>query len=200
MKMSRAEVVRLPSPPVLITESADDFDRIRGALNKCIQPRDIIDQILIVEVATVTWEILRLQRCKPAIINTAFSNAVITVFRRVFMHIGFEVSEAHRAANDLVLDWFANPTKKENAIMVLAMFKLDESAIEAEAFKNSASNLEQLDRMLTSLESRRNRALRGIAEYRHSLARELKESSDRIIDGETVTLDDTPTSKPSAAA
>jgi hypothetical protein len=78
---------------------------------------------------------------------------------------------------------------RENAAKVLASFKLDESAIEAEALRTSAGNLEQLDRWLASLESRRNKLLRNIAEYRGGLARQLKENSDRIIDGKIVTLE-----------
>jgi len=40
--------------------------------------------------------------------------------------------------------------------------------------------------MLTSLESRRNKALGCVAEYRASLAHQLRESADRIIDGKGV--------------
>src|SRR5262249_55774752 len=46
---------------------------------------------------------------------------------------------------------------------------IDESAIEAEAVRRSSSDLELLDRMLTSLESRRDKALGCVAEYRVSL-------------------------------
>ena len=40
--------------------------------------------------------------------------------------------------------------------------------------------------MLTSLETRRNKALCCVAEYRASLAHQLRESADRIIDGKGV--------------
>ena len=48
------------------------------------------------------------------------------------------------------------------------------------------AELETLDRMLASLESRRDKALRCIGEYRESLARQLRESADRMIDGKGV--------------
>ncbi|MFL6827524.1 MAG: hypothetical protein ACJ8E2_13785, partial [Bradyrhizobium sp.] len=44
--------------------------------------------------------------------------------------------------------------------------------------------LEVLDRNLMTLEVRRNRALRGIAEYRVSFAKRVREGSDRIIEAE----------------
>jgi hypothetical protein len=40
--------------------------------------------------------------------------------------------------------------------------------------------------MGSSLESRRNKALGCVAEYRESLAHQLRESADRIIDGKGI--------------
>jgi hypothetical protein len=40
--------------------------------------------------------------------------------------------------------------------------------------------------MLTSLESRRDKALGCVVQYRASLAHQLRESADRIIDGKDV--------------
>ena len=83
---------------------------------------------------------------------------------------------------------------------MLARFKLDESAIEAEAIRGSSSDLELLDQMLASLESRRNKALGCVAEYRASLAHQLRESADRIIDGKDVLrLEDAASERSTAA-
>src|SRR5215831_4973473 len=79
-------------------------------------------------------------------------------------------------------------------------FDLNESAIEAEAIRKSSSDLELLDRMLSSLESRRNKALGCVAEYRASLAHQLRESADRIIDGKDVLRLEHPSSKRPTAA
>jgi hypothetical protein len=83
---------------------------------------------------------------------------------------------------------------------ILSRFDLDESAIEAEAIRKSSSNLELLDRMLTSLESPRNKALGCVAEYRTSLAQQLRDSADRIIDGKGVLRLEDAASKRSTAA
>src|SRR5262245_52633092 len=83
---------------------------------------------------------------------------------------------------------------------ILSRFELDESAIEAEAIRRSSSDLELLDRMLTSLESRRNKALGCVAEYRASLGQQLRESADRIIDGKGVLqLEDAASTRSTAA-
>jgi hypothetical protein len=54
--------------------------------------------------------------------------------------------------------------------------------------------------MLTSLESRRNKALGCVAEYRASLAQQLRDSADRIIDGKGVLRLEDAASKRSTAA
>jgi hypothetical protein len=56
------------------------------------------------------------------------------------------------------------------------------------------------DRMQTSLESRRNKALCCVAEYRASLAHRLRENADRIIDGNGVLrLEDAASTRSTAA-
>ncbi len=75
---------------------------------------------------------------------------------------------------------------------------LDESAIEAQAIKILASELEILDKRLMSLEARRNRAIRNIAEYRESFGRKVREGSGRIIEGDSVIRLENPSGQKSA--
>jgi hypothetical protein len=96
--------------------------------------------------------------------------------------------------------WFTDQEAKKRVSELLSRVKLDESAIEAEAIRRSSSDLELLDRMLTSLESRRNKALGCVAEYRASLGHQLRESADRIIDGKGVLrLEDAASTRSTAA-
>jgi hypothetical protein len=81
---------------------------------------------------------------------------------------------------------------------ILRRFHLDESAIEAQAIKRLASELEIVDKRLMSLETRRNRAIRNIAEYRESFARKVRESSGRIIDADSVVRLENPSGRKSA--
>jgi hypothetical protein len=97
-------------------------------------------------------------------------------------------NEERDEAEALARGWFTEREAKKIVAEMLAEFQLDESAIEAEALKLLSEDavLETFDRMLTSLESRRDKALRCIGEYRESLARQLRESADRMIDGKGV--------------
>jgi hypothetical protein len=103
-------------------------------------------------------------------------------------------------AAELAHAWFSNQKTRNHVLELLRQFHLDETAIEAEAIRRSAADLELLDRLLASLESRRNKALRCIADYRFGLAQQLRASSDRIIDGKVLALEHSDDKEPPAAA
>src|SRR5215813_1995122 len=108
--------------------------------------------------------------------------------------------EVEDEAQTLAQSWFTDQEAKKQVSEILRRFDLDESAIEAEAIRRSSSDLEVLDRMLTSLESRRNKALGCVAEYRASLAQQLRDKIGRIIDGKGVLrLEDAASERSTAA-
>ncbi len=182
----RDELALLPKLPLLITESADEFDALRDAFEQGIKPRGIIEQMYVHDISSIVWEILRLRRCKVVIINSAFRSALQNLLKQLLRQPGQYQYEVEDEAEALAQAWFTDQEAKKQVSEILSRFDLDESAIEAEAIRRSSSDLELLDRMLTSLESRRNKALGCVAEYRASLAQQLRDSADRIIDGKGV--------------
>jgi hypothetical protein len=86
----------------------------------------------------------------------------------------------------LALAWFKNEQGKKRVAKTLNESGFDEYAIEGEAIRRSSSALELLTRMLASLEARRDKALRCIGEYRDGWGRQLRELSDRMIEGQNV--------------
>jgi hypothetical protein len=184
--MHRNELALLPKLPLLITESADEFDALRDAFEREIKPRGIIEQMYVHDISSIVWEILRLRRCKVIIINSAFRSALQDLLKQVLRQPGQYEYQVEGEAQTLAQSWFTDQEAKKEVSEILSRFDLDESAIEAEAVRRSSSDLEVLDRMLTSLESRRDKALGCVAQYRASLAHQLRESADRIIDGKGV--------------
>ena len=180
------ELTLLPKLPLLITESAEEFDALRDAFEREIKPRGIIEQMYVHDICSIVWEILRLRRCKVVIINSAFRSAVEDLLEQLLRQPGQYDHEVEDEAEALAQAWFTDQEAKKQVSETLSRFDLDESAIEAEAIRRSSSDLELLDRMLASLESRRDKALRRVAEYRGSLARQLRESADRMIEGQVV--------------
>src|SRR6516225_6403411 len=195
----RNELALLPKSPLLITESAHEFDALRDAFEREIKPRGIIEQMYVHDISAIVWEILRLRRCKVIIINSAFRSALENLLVQL-RQPGQQDFQARDPARELAQAWFTDKEAKNQVSELLSRFDLDESAIEAEAIRKSFSDLELLDGMLASLETRRNKALGCVAEYRASLAHQLRESADRIIDGKDVLrLEDAASERSTAA-
>jgi hypothetical protein len=198
--MRRNESALLPKLPLLITESAEEFDALRDAFEREIKPRGIIEHMYVHDICSIVWEILRLRRCKVVIVNTAFRSALQHLLMQLLKGPGEYDYEVENQAQALAQSWFTDQEAKKQVSETFRRFDLDESAIEGEAIRRSSSDLELLDRILTSLESRRNKALACVAEYRASLAHQLRESADRIIDGKGVLRLEHPSSKGPTAA
>jgi hypothetical protein len=181
----RIELQVFSKTPLLITESAKDFAALAEALTREIKPHSIVEQIYVADIAALVWEILRLRRCKNVIVNTAFKDALSEIVYRLAGEPELSTPE-WEWVEAVTNDWFSKPEARKKVLQLLRQFHLDESAIEAEAIRISFSELEMLDRMITSLESRRNKALRFIAEYRDGFAKRMREVSNRVIEGEPV--------------
>ena len=200
-KMPRInKLTLLPKVPLLITESADEFDALRDAFEREIKPRGIVEQMYVPDISSIVWEILRLRRCKVVIINAAFRSALQELLVQVLRQPGQSRYDVEHDAQALALAWFTDQEAKKQVSEILSQFKLDEFAIEAQAIRSSSADLELLDRLLTSLESRRDKALGCVAEYRASLAHQLRESADRFVDGKGLHRLEDAASKRSTAA
>ena len=196
----RNELALLPNLPLLITESADEFDALRDAFEQDIKPRGIIEQMYVHDISSIVWEILRLRRCKVVIINSAFHRTLSNLLEQFLGQANEDEFDVDDEAEALAHAWFTDQEAKKQVSEILARFDLDDSAIEAEAIRRSSADLELLDTMLASLETRRNKALGCVAEYRASLAQQLRESADRIIDDKGVLRLENGTSERSTAA
>jgi hypothetical protein len=175
--------------PLLITESEGDFAALKATLTQEIKPSGIIEQMYVADIASIVWEILRLRHCKVAIINKAFKDALSNLVYDLAGRPDWGTPE-REWTDTISLDWYSKPKARSEVLKLLKKFRLDEWAIEAQAIQSKLSELETLDRMLTLLEARRNKALRSIADYRESFADQVREASNRLIDGDVIKLED----------
>jgi hypothetical protein len=186
--MSEAEFI-LPMAPVLPTESADDLAHLRAEFSAAINSHGIVEEIYALDYIELTWEIIRLRRCKTAILNSAFTSALQQLLREVLDHLGYEYDEAKEVAQNTARRWHTNKQTRKWAERVLKQFQLDNSAIEARAYINRRDAIDHIDELLEAAESRRNQVLRFIAEYRQSLASSLEKTSKRIIDSQVLAIE-----------
>ena len=87
-------------------------------------------------------------------------------------------------ANKLANDFIANANTKEKRDKWLKAHGVNAESITATSFDDAVDKLEAIERMLASVEYRRNNALHEIERRRNALGRALRQTSDRIIEGE----------------
>jgi hypothetical protein len=129
------------------------------------------------EIADLVWQILRLKRCKAGVTNLAFHEASASI-----------LGELMDAGPDVARDWISNPEIAKKVETGLATYKLDGSVIIAEAIRKSSFKLELIETLLASLETRRDKALVRIAQYRGDLGAVLRKTSDQLIESKIVEL------------
>jgi hypothetical protein len=161
-----------------MNESRAEFEAFRSAITAEIKPLGTIEQLYADDFIHITWEILRLRRMKVALLNKAFLPAIELLLQHM------EVPESE--VKEVALRWVMEDDSKKEFVAHLNEIGLDESAIQAEAFRIASRDVDQLERLLMSLEWRRSKALSFLATYRQSIAVQLKQNSDRIIEGTSV--------------
>jgi hypothetical protein len=110
----RNELALLPKLPLLITESAEEFDALRDAFEREIKPRGIIEQMYVHDICSIVWEILRLRRGKAAIINAAFRDALVHVLTECLETPGLlQPLDLSDQVQTLALAWFKNEQGKK---------------------------------------------------------------------------------------
>ena len=109
----RNELALLPKLPLLISESADEFDALRDAFEREIKPRGVIEQMYVHDVSSIVWEILRLRRCKVVIINSAFRSALEHLLVQLLKGPGQYDFGVKDEAQALAQSWFTDQEAKK---------------------------------------------------------------------------------------
>jgi len=190
----------LVTPQLLQTENRQEFDDLHKTLQRRINPQDAIEEMYVFEFACLIWDMLRVKRCKAAAINSAYPRALKSVLKELSKtptrvpsillspvemakcetHFGFNISDEDQEIEDLAIGWFGVKKAKQRVLKWLRYFNLDESAIEARATRLVSDELNRLETMLISLETRRDKLIRRIGEYRETFGKQLRANSDQI--------------------
>jgi hypothetical protein len=123
-----------------------------------------------------------LQRCKTDIINNACVSALKSLLKQVLPPRDAMAALGGDTKVDLLArGWFLDEEGSQDALSVLQRRGLDETAIIAEAIRIKSKELESIERMLTLVRSRFDRALRSVNDYKDSLARRLRQAAEQVL-------------------
>jgi hypothetical protein len=173
--------------PILNGEDSEAFDVLFTSISMDVKPTDFIEKIWIWDVADLTWEILRYRRIKENWLGAVKSYALENELEHILDkkgEIGWnQLSESEQA--DLVLEARENPptslprekklVRKWTSGDPVAMKQVDKllswdnetvDTVEARAFVEKLDIIEALQRLIATLEARRDAILREIDRHR----------------------------------
>jgi hypothetical protein len=182
--------------PILRGEDSEAYGVLFARISMDVKATDIIEEIWIKDVADLTWEILRYRRIKENWLATLKSDALEKELEHILDKKEEEIawsrlSESECAELDtevhdnppvslpsekkLVKKWASgdlNAKKRINKLLSWDNETLD--TVEARAFVDELANIEGLQRLIATLEARRDAALREIDRHRAVFAQLLR--------------------------
>ena len=171
------------APRLLFSESAEKFAELLERVTEEIKPNGDIEMSYVRDIADILWETMRYRRFKADILNTAFQDALQTVLKQLLPKDDYEFPfQRQNDAESMADDWFATKKTKRQVSRLLRKHQMDEGAIEAQAFRSCADDIERLHRLLTTLQFRRDKLLVNIAHHKTILSKHFKECSDRHLE------------------
>ena len=179
----------LGEPPLLATEDPNQYDALLTELAREVRPSDFIEWLWVKDIADLTWDIIRYRCIKASYIDGRFRSALVQQLNLALERgkraaLSFDRDRIRDKANKLANDFIANANTKEKRDKWLKAHGVNAESITATSFDAAVDKLEAIERMLASVEYRRNNALQEIERRRNALGRALRQTSDRIIEGE----------------
>jgi hypothetical protein len=170
-------VAGIAPAPLLPGEQEAEYATHVARIVAAAQPRDAIEDLLSRDVIDLSWEVLRLRRLKAGLLRAAVSNSIYRVMRR----LGYEDLDAWK----LTANWAAErKAARKEVAGALRTAQLTMDDVMAETLEDKIDSFERFDRLLASLEARRNNALREIERHRSALGAAVRQVIDEAQDAE----------------
>jgi hypothetical protein len=172
-------------PTALAAASEQQLSMIRNQLRKEIKPKGFIENIYVDDLAYIIWDTRQLREIKSSLIRYEMQPALRAILEHVLTNSDFCHDSLTRAkAKTLAAGCYRNKNDQAQVEKILAQFNLNGNNIEAEAWRRLNADLHLLERQLTTLETRRDKTLKALADFRGGLAQRLKLKVQQIIEAD----------------
>jgi hypothetical protein len=149
-------------PPLLHHEDRNQYDALQRAVEAEIAPRDLIEFFWVRDFTDLTWEIERNRRLRKSVLEGAELEAVRAIMRvRVDDGTKADLRAIDAMATQLAKKWYEFDRQQG--------YDLDDEGITGQAFCQRSREIDQLEKQITTLESRRYKVLRELESRRHTL-------------------------------
>jgi hypothetical protein len=171
---------------VLNTAFEAQLTVIHNELKKEIKPKSTIERFYVEDLANILCNTWHLRQHKNSILRYEMHSALRTILDHI-VDSSDEPSIKHAVGKKLAAGCYRNKKDRAQVTDMLARFNLNENNIEAEAWRRASAILDLIERQLTSLESRRDKTLVALVNFRDDLAlrlKGLKQTVQRITDAD----------------
>jgi hypothetical protein len=160
--------VLAPPPLLLPGEKLERYQALRQAIFADLAPRSAIEWLLAIDVAELSWEILRYRLLRHKLLETYRQKAIEAALRRIDM-IGIapefdEDAEYYTLQN--ALSWRIDPIAATEIDARLASHGFDQHAITTEVYVQARETLGLFEGLLNAAQTKRMLLLREIRNQR----------------------------------
>ncbi|MGG5823255.1 hypothetical protein [Falsiroseomonas sp. HW251] len=180
--------------PVLLGEDERAYAELLARIRADVRPKNILEEFWVKDVVDLLWETLRLRRMKASLVTVATRDALETVLAPIMNRSEpgdadvFDILRKITPAQELAAGWYRRDAKAVAEVeKIITRADLSMDIVTAVAFGRSLDNVERIERMIVSAETRRSAVLREVARHRTALAEELSRSS-RVREAEYTEL------------
>jgi hypothetical protein len=167
---------------LLKTDSKLEFASIRDALSCAAKPRSAVQEVYFQEVIYFVWEFLNLQRCRAAIFNSERRPAREELLRALHLsELGFELVSRRNEAKKFIRELPGSNNVPKRLSHLLKRVQKEDSVIDRGEIRPSFLDIELLNRMMVSAQSRLEHAVRCLARYNPDLAAQVLEITRLIV-------------------
>jgi len=179
-------------PPLQLIESLEEYDELRDAIKNDLSPKGIIERIYVEDLTYLLWEIRRLRRLKSDIMAQGLLESLSFMFPKLSLsqsqveQLESELEEIKKSHEGALSDYVIQSEFMKKTTQLWEKAGLSLGKMETYGLRFYLTELGTVDRMMSSLEERRDNVLRQIARYRDDLVREMRYRSDQIIDSDII--------------
>lgn len=156
----------LGPPPLLPGENEADYEALKMRIMAAVKPADAIEHLYVRDVTDLQWDLLRFRRLKSHLLSSSAPSGLAALMS----------ARKYTPFNDArFASWLNNDPKAVKEIKaLLTQWGLTEQDIHAQTMVKKINEFERLERMASSVEARRNAALRELERHREAVARRLR--------------------------
>jgi hypothetical protein len=163
--------------PLIAGEDSTRYDEFVARLFAAVRPKDVIEEMVVRDVAHHDWEMRRLRRLKTGLFASGLQASLVAKLLSAP-----KITESK--ARDLAQRYVAGDASAAKEVdKILASVGLSIDAATANTMTARMHDFEAIERLIASAEARRHAALRELERRRSALAEALQREED-VVDAD----------------